>query len=340
MSILEVNDITKLYNGVNGVKNISFTIDEKGVYGFLGPNGAGKSTTMNIMTGCLAATSGTVKIGDFDIYKDPVYAKMMLGYLPEQPPLYMERTPREYLNFVAEAKGIVKSERKAHIEEVMARTQITDVADRLIKYLSKGYKQRVGIAQAIIGDPELIILDEPTVGLDPNQILEIRKLIKELGKDHTVILSSHILQEVNAVCDKIIIIVKGKLIAIDTPENLAKKFAGDSRIYLTVQASKDECKKILDDVNNRNIISNIISNIQIRENDGKCQISMGYVSETDEVLKDLFFAFANSKKAILEMTNKQASLEEIFYELTNSEDGTAIIGQDSNKSDENGEDKS
>lgn len=310
MSILEVNNITKLYNGVNGVKNISFTIDEQGVYGFLGPNGAGKSTTMNIMTGCLAATEGTVKIGDFDIYEDPVYAKMMIGYLPEQPPLYMERTPREYLSFVAEAKGIIKSERKAHVEEVMAKTQITDVADRLIKHLSKGYKQRVGIAQAIVGDPEIVILDEPTVGLDPKQILEIRQLIRDLGKKHTVILSSHILQEVNAVCDKIIIIAKGRLIAVDTPEELSKKYAGEGRIKLVVDANINEAKKILGKVNNINIT-------QITSEEGNTRISIGYKAEADAVSKEIFFAFADAKKAILEMTSQKAGLEEIFLELTN-----------------------
>lgn len=319
MSILEVKNITKLYNGVNGIKNISFTINEKGVYGFLGPNGAGKSTTMNIMTGCLAATEGTVMIGDFDIYKDPVYAKMMIGYLPEQPPLYMERTPREYLTFVAEAKGIVKSERKAHVEEVMAKTQILDVADRLIQYLSKGYKQRVGIAQAIIGDPDIIILDEPTVGLDPKQIMEIRQLIRDLGKDHTVILSSHILQEVNAVCDKIIIIAKGRLVAIDTPEKLAKKYAGEGRIKMVVDGSADKCKKVLADIKD-------ITNLKLAEENGKTNIVISFDSavdttkeaSVDKVLKNIFFAFADAKMAILKMDNQQAGLEEIFLELTNN----------------------
>lgn len=309
MSILEVKNITKLYNEKDGVKDISFTIDEQGVYGFLGPNGAGKSTTMNIMTGCLAASEGTVKIGEFDIYKDPVLAKMMIGYLPEMPPLYVERTTREYLMFVAEAKGVVKAERKAHVEDVMKRTMIDDVADRLIKYLSKGYKQRVGIAQAIIGDPEIIILDEPTVGLDPKQIIKIRQLIKELGKDHTVILSSHIFQEVNAVCDKIIIISKGQLITIDTPEALTERFAGESRIKFVVDGNSKDCSRILQRVNG-------VINPQVSVIDGKTSISTGYKGESEQVIKNIFFAFADEKKAILEMNTIKAGLEEIFLELT------------------------
>lgn len=327
MSILEVKNITMLYNGKNGVRNISFSIEKQGVYGFLGPNGAGKSTTMNIMTGCLAATEGTVTINEFDIYQDPVYAKMLIGYLPEQPPLYMERTPREYLNFVAEAKGIVRQERKAHVEEVMNRVGITDVADRLIKYLSKGYKQRVGIAQAIIGDPDIIILDEPTVGLDPAQILEIRQLIRDLGKDHTVILSSHILQEVNAVCDKLIIISKGRLVAIDTPENLEARFAGDNRINMVVGATKKECEEILSGISA--VVNPRITPIESDDKKAnKVRISLGYTSKSDDtvspdhintcddVIADIFFAFADKRKVIYELTNTKAGLEEIFLELT------------------------
>lgn len=215
--MIEVNHLCKRYGNHTAVWDLSFHIEKGQIYGFLGPNGAGKSTTMNIMTGCLAATSGQVRIGGFDIFEEAQQAKKLVGYLPEQPPLYLDRTPREYLTFVARAKGIRESDIPNQLSHVMAVTQIQDVADRLIKNLSKGYKQRVGIAQAILGDPEVIILDEPTVGLDPRQITEIRELIQQLGKDHTVILSSHILSEVQAVCQTILIISKGKLVACDSP---------------------------------------------------------------------------------------------------------------------------
>lgn len=229
--MIEVKNLCKDY-GTNGaqraVDNLSFSIEPGHVYGFLGPNGAGKSTTMNILTGCLAATSGQVAIDGFDIYEDAKEAKSHIGYLPEQPPLYLDMTVREYLNFVAGAKGVRKETRSEHLAAIMALTQIEDVENRLIKNLSKGYRQRVGIAQALVGNPEIIILDEPTVGLDPKQIIEIRELIKELGKEHTVILSSHILSEVRSVCDRLLIIAKGKLVADDTPEALEAKYAPKS----------------------------------------------------------------------------------------------------------------
>ena len=238
--MIEVNHLYKRYGNHTAVSDLSFTIEKGQIYGFLGPNGAGKSTTMNIMTGCLAATSGEVRIGGYDIFEDAEQAKKLIGYLPEQPPLYLDRTPREYLTFVARAKGIPEKEIAGQVTRVMAVTQTLDVADRLIKNLSKGYKQRVGIAQAILGDPEVIILDEPTVGLDPRQIIEIRDLIKELGKNHTVILSSHILSEVQAVCQTILIISKGKLVACDTPENLERLFAGTASVELTAEAGEEE----------------------------------------------------------------------------------------------------
>ena len=231
--MIEVKNLTKRYGEHTAIEDLSFTIEKGQIYGFLGPNGAGKSTTMNIMTGCLAATDGEVKVGGYDIFEEPMQAKRLIGYLPEQPPLYMDRTPREYLTFVARAKGISRGAMQDEIEHAMAVTQIQDVADRLIKNLSKGYKQRVGIAQAILGSPEVIILDEPTVGLDPRQIMEIRDLIQELGREHTVILSSHILSEVQAVCQTILIISKVRLVACDTPENLEQLFAGTTTVRFT-----------------------------------------------------------------------------------------------------------
>lgn len=226
--MIEVRNLVKQYGTHLALDDLSFNVEDNEIFGFLGPNGAGKSTTMNIITGYLAPTSGTVSIDGHDIIEDPIGAKKLIGYLPELPPLYPEMTPREYLKFVAEAKGVKKAELKEEVDRVMERTAIADVQNQLIKTLSKGYRQRVGMAEAIIGSPKVIIMDEPTVGLDPMQIIEFREMIHELGKDHTVIISSHILAEISEICHKIMIIVKGKLVAIDTPENLAKKIGGDS----------------------------------------------------------------------------------------------------------------
>ena len=226
--MIEVKKLIKQYGTHLALNDLSFSVEDNEIFGFLGPNGAGKSTTMNIITGYLAPTSGTVSIDGHDIIEDPIGAKRLIGYLPELPPLYLDMTPREYLKFVAEAKGVKKQDLKAEVDRVMERTAITDVQNQLIKTLSKGYRQRVGMAEAIIGSPKVIIMDEPTVGLDPVQIIEFREMIRELGKDHTVIISSHILAEISEICHKIMIIVKGRLVAIDTPENLAKKIGGDS----------------------------------------------------------------------------------------------------------------
>ena len=291
--IVEVKNLTKRYGSHTAVSDLSFGIEKGKIYGFLGPNGAGKSTTMNIMTGCLAATKGDVIIGGYDIFEQPLEAKKLIGYLPEMPPLYMDRTPLEYLKFVAEAKGIKKEDINKEIDKVMEETMIKDVSDRIIKNLSKGYRQRVGIAQAILGDPEVIILDEPTVGLDPRQIIEIRDLIKKLGKNHTVILSSHILSEVQAVCDTILIISKGKMVACDTPDNLEKLFAGGITVKITATVKED----------------------------GKYSEAVIESKDKDEnkLCRDIFFAFAKNNKAIIEMTRSAASLEDIFLELTESE---------------------
>ena len=228
LSLIEVKNLVKQYGTHLALDDLSFSVEDNEIFGFLGPNGAGKSTTMNIITGYLAPTSGTVSIDGHDIIEDPIEAKKLIGYLPELPPLYPEMTPREYLKFVAEAKGVKKADIRDEIDRVMEKTAITDVQNQLIKTLSKGYRQRVGMAEAIIGSPKVIIMDEPTVGLDPMQIIEFREMIRELGKDHTVIISSHILAEISEICHKIMIIVKGRLVAIDTPENLAKMIGGDS----------------------------------------------------------------------------------------------------------------
>ena len=309
--MIEVKNLTKCYGNLKAVSDLSFTIEKGQIYGFLGPNGAGKSTTMNIMTGCLAATSGEVRIGGYDIFEEPEKAKKLIGYLPELPPLYMERTPREYLTFVAQAKKIPNKDIPKQVSRVLAITQTEDVADRLIKNLSKGYKQRVGIAQALLGDPEVIILDEPTVGLDPNQIIEIRQLIKELGRDHTVILSSHILSEVQAVCQTIMIIAKGKLIACDSPENLEKRFAGRISMELTVEAENIRAKNILSSV------SRVTGVTVLSEENNISRLALETAGLADtELCREIFYTFAKENVAILEMKAIKATLEDIFIELT------------------------
>ena len=244
--MITVEHLTKCYGDFLAVDDLSFEIEKGHVYGFLGPNGAGKSTTMNIMTGCLSATDGTVRIDGYDIFEEPQTAKKRIGYLPEQPPLYMNQTPAEYLKFVGAAKGLKGMELARQVEEVMDQTKIGSVRNRLILALSKGYKQRVGIAQALLGNPKVIILDEPTVGLDPIQIIEIRDLIRQLGESHTVILSSHILSEVQAICEKVLIIAKGRLVAFDAPENLEKLRQSANGIDFTVEALPEEAEEILE----------------------------------------------------------------------------------------------
>lgn len=312
--MIEVKHLTKRYGNHTAVSDLSFTIEKGQIYGFLGPNGAGKSTTMNIMTGCLAATSGEVKIGGHDIFEEAEEAKKLIGYLPELPPLYLDRTPKEYLTFVAQTKGVKKNEIAGQVGHVMEVTQITDVQNRLIRNLSKGYRQRVGIAQALLGNPEVIILDEPTVGLDPKQIVEIRDLILDLGKRHTVILSSHILSEVQAVCQTIMIIAKGKLVACDTADNLERLFAGTMVVELTVEASAEECRIILSPFCRKDQLE--INAVE----EGKCEIQMEVeAADPDAACRNIFFAFANAKRPILKMNMAKASLEDIFLELTAQE---------------------
>ena len=243
--MIEVNNLVKRYGDHTAVDHLSFKIEKGKIYGFLGPNGAGKSTTMNMITGYIASTEGTVTIDGHDILDEPEQAKKCIGYLPEMPPLYFDMTVLEYMNFVADLKKIPKDKKKSMVAEIMEMVKITDMKNRLIKNLSKGYRQRVGLAQAILGYPEVIILDEPTVGLDPKQIIEIRDLIKSLKEKHTVILSSHILSEVSAVCDYVLIISHGKLVASDTPENLGKLAEGSNTLNLIVKGEKDKIRTAL-----------------------------------------------------------------------------------------------
>ena len=243
--MIEINHLVKKYGEHVAVDDLTLTVEPGKIYGFLGPNGAGKSTTMNMITGYLGATSGEVKINGHDIFADPQEAKKCVGYLPEIPPLYTEMTVREYLDFVAELKGLDKKVRKTQTEEIMELTHTKEVSERLIRNLSKGYRQRVGFAQAIMGYPDVIILDEPTVGLDPKQIIEVRELIKELGKKHTVILSSHILTEISAVCDHVFILSKGKLVASDSTEHLLERMSGAQEIALLVKEKEQRMEELL-----------------------------------------------------------------------------------------------
>lgn len=308
--MIEVTNLTKKYGDHIAVDHLSFRVEKGQIYGFLGPNGAGKSTTMNIITGYLAATEGTVTIDGKDVQKDPEEAKRAIGYLPELPPLYVDMTVREYLDFVAELKKVPKKERKQQIDEVMEMTQITDMQQRLIRNLSKGYRQRVGLAQAILGYPEVIILDEPTVGLDPKQIIEIRDLIRKLGENHTVILSSHILSEVSAVCDHIMIIAHGKLVASDSPENLQKLMSGSMELNLEVKGSAAAVKSALQEISQ---IDRIEENTEASKNVAKLKVIS---KENADIREQVFYALADAKLPILEMTHAEKSLEDIFLELT------------------------
>ncbi len=311
--MIEVKDLVKKYGSHLAVDHLSFTLESGKIYGFLGPNGAGKSTTMNIMTGYLGATQGSVLIDGHDILKEPEEAKKHIGYLPELPPLYMDMTVQEYLEFAAELKKLPKEKRESDISEVMKLTRLQDVSDRLIKNLSKGYKQRVGLAQAILGFPEIIILDEPTVGLDPKQIIEIRELIRTLSKKHTVILSSHILAEVREVCDYILIISKGKLVASDTPENLELLRNGASSLELEVKAAPDTARAIL------STIDDIDAMEMHSENENLTRVKLETKNGAD-IREAIFYAFAEEKCPLLEMKTAKASLEDIFMELTQKEE--------------------
>ena len=317
--MISVSHLTKCYGTFTAVDDLSFEIGEGHVYGFLGPNGAGKSTTMNIMTGCLSATAGQVKIDGCDIFEDANEAKHRIGYLPEQPPLYVSETPQEYLQFVGQAKGLRGEELRRQIDEVVRQTGIAAVRHRRISALSKGYRQRVGIAQALLGNPKVIILDEPTVGLDPIQIIEIRDLIKELGQTHTVVFSSHILSEVQAICDQILMIAHGKLVAFDEPGNLEKRLLSPNEILLTTDASESEARKIL------GAVSGVIDIQGQREEGGHLSLQV----KTDQkdiyqVSRAIFQGFAAKNQPLLEMSLKKGTLEDVFIELSESGENQTV----------------
>lgn len=311
--MIEVKNLSKNYGTFKAVDQLSFTVNEGEIYGFLGPNGAGKSTTMNIICGCLSASEGTVTINGYDIFEEDKQAKKCIGYLPEIPPLYPNLTPYEYLMFVIEAKGVKKEERENQVNKVIEITRIEDVKNKLIKYLSKGYKQRVGIAQALLGNPKVIVLDEPTVGLDPKQIIEIRELIKELGKNHTVILSSHILSEVQAICDKIMIISKGKLVACDSSSNLEKMFNSTVTIEITCMNNEEKVSKILKEFKD-------IKNYEVIDNSELLKLKIEFLSDNEiEIAQQLSMRFSKEELPIIQMKTIKASLEEIFIELCGGE---------------------
>ena len=311
--MIEVSHLTKRYGSRTAVEDLTFTVESGVVYGFLGPNGAGRSTTMNILAGCLAATEGKVTIDGYDIFDQPVKAKARVGYLPEQPPLYTGMTVREYLAFVARAKGVKIPALDAELDRVLDVTGTVEVADRLIRNLSKGFRQRVGIAQALLGDP-VVIRDEPTVGLDPLQIVEIRQLIRSLGRDRTLILSTHILSEVQTVCDKVLMIHKGHLVAGGTPAELEERFAGRATYHITAKAGLAEAREALEPAPG-------VLDIQAHEDDaGRCRLEVSVAGEAQDMDERLSFALSDRRIPVLRLEREQASLEDVFLALTQEAD--------------------
>ncbi len=312
--MIEVNNLVKRYGDHNAVDHLSFTVGDGQIFGFLGPNGAGKSTTMNIITGYLAATSGDVIIEGHNILEEPEAAKRCIGYLPEIPPLYPDMTVREYLRFCAELKKIDKADRENQIARVLALTHLEDMVNRLIRNLSKGYRQRVGLAQAILGFPRIIILDEPTVGLDPKQVVEIRELIRDLAREHTVIISSHILSEIRAVCDHVLIIRKGKFVACDTPEELEELLSASDEMELLVRGGQADAERVLmgvDGVRSHTVTEVTGDTVRL------------HISTAGDAREALFYAFANARLPLLELKPRMASLEDVFLDLTDDNDDVA-----------------
>ncbi len=313
--MIEIQNLTRSYGQIKAVKNLNFTVEKGEILGFLGPNGAGKSTTMNIITGFIPSTEGTVKVCGYDIMEEPREVKKRIGYLPEQPPLYMDMTVKDYLDFVCDLKMVSKKQKKSQLDDIMQLVKITEVRNRLVKNLSKGYKQRVGLAQSLVGAPEVLVLDEPTVGLDPKQILEIRKLIKALGKEHTIILSSHILPEVSAVCERVVIINKGEIAAVDTPENLSKTMGSSNKLMISISGPKRSVTGILQGVDGvRHVEAHMTKNEDVVE----------YIVETEkdvDVRRPIFFELAKLGYPILELKSMDLSLEDIFLQIITEEKG-------------------
>jgi gliding motility-associated transport system ATP-binding protein len=317
--VIEVQHLTKRYGPVTAVEDISFRVERGEIFGFLGPNGAGKTTTMRILTGYMPATNGKAVVAGFDVFEQPLEAKRRTGYLPETPPLYPDMTVGEYLSFVAKIKGVPSAERKERIKAVMERTRVDDMVNRQCGKLSKGYKQRVGLAQALIHNPDVLILDEPTAGLDPKQINETRLLIKELAGDHTIILSTHILPEVSQTCQRVGIINKGKIVAVDTPENLTTRLRGNETMYIKVDASG---------ANAETALSRLAGVTRVAETDRR-ESAVGYEIESEpgrDVRRDLARAVVTSGWGLLELRPMRLSLEEVFLSLT-TEDVSTLTGE-------------
>lgn len=312
--MIEVKNLVKRYGGHCAVDDLSFTVEDGQVFGFLGPNGAGKSTTMNIITGYLAPTDGQVLIEGHDVALEPEEARRCVGYLPEQPPLYGDMTTREYLNFAAELKGIARAERSGQVDRVMELTHLEEMSGRLIRNLSKGYRQRVGLAQAILGFPKIIILDEPTVGLDPKQVVEIRELIQSLAKDHTVILSSHILSEIRAVCGKVLIIRKGKFVACDTPEALEAQLSGDNGLEAILRGTEEAVSAMA-----AALPGAVVT--ELRQEGADC-VRL-HLTAQEDIREPLFYACAQARLPILELRPRTATLEQVFLDLTDDDDAVA-----------------
>jgi ABC-2 type transport system ATP-binding protein len=308
--MIEVTNVTKRYGTHTAVDDVSFRVEDGEVVGFLGPNGAGKSTTMNIITGFLSATDGGVTVDGVDVLEDPIGVKRTLGYLPELPPLYVDMTVRDYLRFVARVKGVDRADRDDANEEIMKSVGIDHVADRLIRNLSKGYRQRVGLGQALVGDPKALILDEPTIGLDPHQIIEMRDLVRTLGERRTVILSSHILPEVSAVCERIIIISHGKIVASDTAENLGKALAGSGRLSLRIKGAAAAAQAAIKDVDG-------VASVRVTgQSDAMGTVDLEVDTGDTDPREPIFFALATAKLPLFGMQSMEVTLEEIFLQLT------------------------
>ena len=325
--MIEVINLTKRYGDKKAVDNISFKAEDGEVLGFLGPNGAGKSTTMNILTGYISCTDGKALIDGVDILEDPIKAKKQIGYLPELPPLYMDMTVKEYLYFVYDLKKC-KLPKVSHLKDICGLVKIDHVYNRIIKNLSKGYRQRVGLAQALIGNPKVLILDEPTVGLDPKQIIEIRTLIRKLGKNHTVILSSHILSEVQAVCDKIIVINEGKVVANDTEEHLSQKLSGKHKLTAKIQGDKDKIVRAMQGIKG---VEKVICDASHKDGVNDIRIE---AKEGVDIRRDVFETVVKNGWYMLELKTSELSLEDIFLKLTMGEALPAL----ENTSDKEGND--
>ena len=320
--MIEVSGLTKTYGNKRGITDISFTINEGEIVGFLGPNGAGKSTTMNVITGYLSATAGAAKVAGIDILENPLEAKKHIGYLPQDPPLYLDMTVDEYLNFIYDIKGVKKEDesRKAHIDRICEMVGITQVRSRVIGNLSGGYKQRCGLAQALVGDPDVLILDEPTVGLDPKQIIEIRNVIKDLGRNRTIILSTHILQEVSAVCERVLVINNGRLVADDTPTHLSALLTGEHKLEYRIAGPKDKITQVLRSVDGVKVVTPTIE-----AEPGAFEYLVESAEHLD-VRKLIFSALSRAGYPVLLLKNQDLSLEDVFIQLTADKKSSAKRG--------------